>query len=73
MIDLISAAMIAASGTGMIYMVAACAVRLWRLWRNRRTQMQCVIPPPRRIGKVFPDEGDIEIAVEIVNGKEPIL
>lgn len=37
---------------------------------NRKHNCTAREQPPRRSGKVFPDESDIEIVLGIVNGKE---
>lgn len=69
MIDLINAAITALAGAALIATGLECALRLWERWRDRREKTPTVCQPPRRAGKVFPDESDIEIVLEIVNGR----
>lgn len=70
MIDLINAAAIALSGGGLFGIALECGRQLWERWRDRREKARRVYQLPRRAGRIFPDESDIEIALEIVNGKE---
>lgn len=47
------------------------AIDLYSQWKEEQAQRaeKRLFPEPKRRGKVFPDEMDIELAVEIVNGK----
>ena len=72
MIDLINAAITALAGAALIATGVECALQLWERWRARREKNRSACQPPRRAGKVFPDESDIEIALEIVNGRHDL-
>lgn len=69
MISFIGPICIAVGGTGLVGIALYGVINLWEAWLAQHPAPECVSRPPRRIGKVFPDEGDIDIALEIVNGK----
>lgn len=69
MLDLMNAAITALAGGALVSIGLECALQLWERWRDRRENPPAVRQPPRRAGKVFPDESDIEIVLEIVNGR----